>query len=191
MAVKLHKPNVVTAIAAACWALWGVLHIWVGYEGTVQFLSKDAPTSQWNMLIGGANVPKSAFQHSKDILPRGVKDFSKYYSGIGPTALAHKHLNLNFALDVSGYGFLGLLVAYMIHYKGSWLFYLMGGLLIGLCDIAFMTLMVYPGQVIELNAGTVGGPVLWILAMIISPFGLPEFNLNELEPPSTGNRKTA
>jgi hypothetical protein len=27
--------------------------------------------------------------------------------------------------------------------------------------------------VIELNAGTVGGPVLWFLAVVVTPFGLP------------------
>ena len=27
---------------------------------------------------------------------------------------------------------------------------------------------------IELNAGTIGGPVLWLLAVAITPFGLPK-----------------
>jgi len=31
---------------------------------------------------------------------------------------------------------------------------------------------VVPG-IIELNAGTIGGPVLWFLAVAITPFGLP------------------
>jgi hypothetical protein len=34
---------------------------------------------------------------------------------------------------------------------------------------------VVPG-VIELNAGTVGGPVLWFLAILITPFGLPKLS---------------
>ena len=83
---------------------------------------------------------------------------------------------------------MGLLVAYMLWNRGSWLFYLMGGLLIGIADLAFMFLMVYPGEVIEMNAGTIGGPVLWILAMLITPFGLEKFNLDELAPLSASSK---
>jgi hypothetical protein len=113
-------PGLPAQIGAGCLLLWGILHIWVGWEGLVQFHAADAPKSQWDMLIGGANVPKSTFQHVNDPLPRGVKDWSENYAGIGPSALAHKHLHLNFCLDVAGYGVMGLLVAYMIAVKGSW-----------------------------------------------------------------------
>ena len=51
-----------------------------------------------------------------------------------------------------------------------------------------MFLMVYPGEVIEMNAGTIGGPVLWILAMLITPFGLEKFNLDELAPLSASSK---
>jgi hypothetical protein len=45
-------------------------------------------------------------------------------------------------------------------------------LVIGIADLAFLFCMVTPG-VIVLNAGTVGGPVIWFLALLITPFGLP------------------
>ena len=38
--------------------------------------------------------------------------------------------------------------------------------------LTFLFALVTPG-IIEMNAGTVGGPVLWFLAIAISPFGLP------------------
>ena len=43
--------------------------------------------------------------------------------------------------------------------------------IIGIADLAFTFAMVTPG-IIVLNAGTVGGPVLWVLACAITPFGL-------------------
>jgi len=46
---------------------------------------------------------------------------------------------------------------------------------IGIADLAFLFCMVTPG-VIELNAGTVGGPVIWFLALLITPFGLPSIH---------------
>jgi hypothetical protein len=54
----------------------------------------------------------------------------------------------------------------------AWLGYAMGVVVIGIADLAFLFCMVTPG-VIELNAGTVGGPVIWFLALLITPFGLP------------------
>jgi hypothetical protein len=176
---------------AALFLLWSVLHIWVGAEGLRVFFGSNIPANQWDMVIGGANCPKSAFQLPKDILPKNQKDFSSYPGGIGPTAYAQSHLILNFCLDVGGYGVMGVLVAYMIYARASWLFFLMGAVLIGIADLSFMFLMVWPGQVIELNAGTVGGPVLWILAMIITPFGLGPFSLDELKPLVAAGKKKA
>ena len=46
----------------------------------------------------------------------------------------------------------------MIWTRASWLGYFIGLLTAG---------------IIELNAGSVGGPVLWLLALAITPFGLP------------------
>jgi len=44
---------------------------------------------------------------------------------------------------------------------------------IGIGDLAFLFVQVVPG-IIELHAGTIGGPVLWFLAAAITPFGLPK-----------------
>jgi hypothetical protein len=73
---------------------------------------------------------------------------------------------------VGGYGVLGIAVAYLIWTQASWAAYFIGVFIIGFADLAFSFAMVTSG-VIELNAGTVGGPVLWILAVLITPFGMP------------------
>jgi len=39
--------------------------------------------------------------------------------------------------------------------------------------------MVTPG-IIELNWGSVSGPIIWFIAMALIPFGLPKFNKNQL-----------
>ena len=142
-------------IGAILFALWGVLHLWVGYEGVHQYLASGAP-GLWKMLTGGRNAPHEAFQHATDAL----------------TANVHAHHILNFCLDVGGYGVLGFFVAWMIWKQGSWVGYLIGLIVIGIADLAFLFVQVVPG-IIELNAGTIGGPVLWFLAVAITPFGLP------------------
>ena len=146
-----------TAAKVGGWlfALWSVLHIWVGAEGVHQYL-KGGTSGLWNMLIGGRAVPRAAFVHATD----------------PATLFAQGQLILNFCLDVGGCGVLGLLVAWLIIKRASWAGYLIGLLAIGIADLAFLFAMVLAG-VIEFNAGTVGGPVLWFLAVLITPFGLP------------------
>jgi hypothetical protein len=134
-----------------------VLHLWVGYEGVQQYLVGGVH-GQWNMVIGGSHAPRNAFVHATDAL----------------TARAQGQLLLNFCIDVGGYGVLGLLVAWLLWARASWVGYYIGLVVIGICDLAFLFALVTPG-IIELNAGTVGGPVLWVLAIAISPFGLPSW----------------
>lgn len=142
-------------IGAVFFLLWSVLHIWVGVEGIHQYFSASV-VGQWNMLIGGVNAPREAFQHTTDAL----------------TAHAQSQLIVNFATDVGGYGVLGLFVAWMIWAQASWLGYFIGLIVIGIGDLAFTFCMLTSG-IIEMNAGTVGGPVIWLLAISITPFGLP------------------
>ena len=151
--------------------VWALLHIWVGFNGLQLYHEKTAPIGLWNAVIGGEKVPHQAFQHP---LP-GT-----------PTAYAMKQLMLNFYLDVGGYGVLGVLVAYMVYFKGSWLFYLIGVVVIGIADLTFLWLMVYPGKVIEMILPVLAGPMVYLLAVIITPFGLPPFNLDELKVGRTG-----
>jgi hypothetical protein len=144
-------------IGAALFVLWGVLHIWVGAEGLYQYLTGDAK-DMWNMLIGGSAVPRAAFQ----------------YTAEATTAFAHKHLLLNFCIDVGGYGVLGIALAYLIWQQASWAAYFLAVFVIGIADLTFLFTQVTSGM-IELNAGTVGGPVIWFLAITITPFGMPKF----------------
>lgn len=107
------------------------------------------------MLIGGKAVPYELFQNTTD----------------ATTALAHKQLILNFAIDVGGYGILSLVIAYQIWKKSSWLAYWIGVIVIGIADLTFLFAMVLSGVIVQ-NAETIGGPVIWLIAIIITPLGL-------------------
>ena len=138
---------------AALLALWGVLHVWVGFEGARRYLG--GVHGQWEMLLGGSHAPRAAFQHTTDAL----------------TANVQAHLLLNFCIDVGGYGLLGKALAWRIYTRRSWAAYLIAAFVIGVADNAFLFTQVTPGF-IELNAGTIGGPVLWAAMCIVTPFGL-------------------
>lgn len=140
-------------VGAALFLLWALLHVWVGVEGFRQFAG--GVHGQWEMLLGGAHAPRAAFQHATDAL----------------TANVHAHLLANFVLDVGGYGVLGLWVAWAIWRRGSWTAYLIGVVVIGIADLAFLLLMVTPG-IIDFASG-IGGPVLWAVACVVTPLGLP------------------
>ena len=139
---------------AVLFALWGVLHVWVGVEGVRQYLTSGT-RGIWTLFLGGSNAPVSAYQYPADAV----------------TANVQGHLALNFAIDVGGYGLLGLAVAWLIWKQGSWVAYMLGVVVIGVADLAFLFTQVTPG-LIEANAGTVGGPVIWAAACVVTPFGL-------------------
>jgi len=151
----------ITAIAGAwLFVLWGILHIWVGYEGIHQYLTQGTP-GLWNMLVGGSVVPRTSYVNTTDEI----------------TAFAQGKLLLNFSIDVGGYGVLALIVAWLILNRASWSAYFIGVFVIGIADLAFLFAMVTSG-VIELNLGTVGGPIIWFLAIIITPIGMPALRKN-------------
>ena len=157
MKKTIQKPMVGAAakIGASLFTLWGILHIWVGYEGIHQYLTKGTP-GLWSIVVGGSKASRAAFVHSTDAI----------------TAFAQGQLLLNFCIDVGGYGILGLIVAWLIAKQASWAAYFIGVFVIGIADLTFLFAMVTSG-VIELNAGSVGGPVIWFLAIIVTPLGMP------------------
>lgn len=140
---------------AMLFLLWSILHIWVGYEGIHQYLTQGT-SGLWNLVIGGSQVPRSAFQHTQD----------------ATTAFAQGQLLLNFCIDVGGYGVLGLVVAWLIWTQASWLGYFLGLAIIGIADMTFLLAMVTSG-VIAFSLESISGPVIWFLAILITPFGLP------------------
>ncbi len=144
-------------IGAGLFALWGVLHLWVGYEGTRLYVASPGQ-EQWGMFIGGTKAPFGAFRFPTDPV----------------TTHVHANLILNFCFDVAGYGALGILVSWLLFRRASWLAFLMGALLIGFCDLSFTFLQMTSG-IIQLNVPTVSGPIIWLLAVIITPFGMPPF----------------
>lgn len=142
-------------IGALLFVFWGVLHVWVGYEGVHQYLS-NGTQGLWNIVIGGSNAPRTAFQHTADLV----------------TAHAQGQLLLNFCIDVGGYGVLGLAVAWLIWTQASWAAYLLGVFVIGIADLAFLFALVTPG-IIEFSIASISGPLVWFLAIIVTPFGMP------------------
>ena len=139
-------------------ALWGILHVWVGYEGIHQYLSSDVK-GMWDMLIGGSKAPHNLVQHTTDAL----------------TANVQKQLLLNFCIDVGGYGVLGLLLAFTIYKNGSWMAYFIAVVAIGICDLAFLFSLVTSG-IIEYSLASISGPIIWFIAIALIPFGLPKRN---------------
>ncbi len=88
-----HAPQTIgiaAKVGAWLFVLWGILHIWVGYEGIHQYLSNGTP-GLWNIVVGGSNAPRAAFVHTTDAI----------------TSFAQGQLLLNFCIDVGGYGVLG------------------------------------------------------------------------------------
>jgi len=149
--------GIAARVGALLFVLWGILHMWVGFVGIQQYVTSGAP-GLWALLTGGANAPHAAFQLPTDAL----------------TANAQAHLLLNFCIDVGGYGVLALVVAWLIWFRGSWSAYLIGVFIIGLCDLTFLFSMVTSG-IVQLNPGTISGPVIWLIACLLTPFGLLSF----------------
>lgn len=149
-----RPPGLAAKIGAGLIVLWSILHIWVGGDGLAKFFAGDVK-AQWEGFLGGTRAPIEAFVHTTDAV----------------TANVHAHMIVNFCVDVGGYGVLGLVAAWLVWKQASWLGYLLFVVIIGIADLAFTFAMVTPG-IIVLNAGTVGGPVLWVLACAITPFGL-------------------
>jgi len=150
------KPSLGTAAKVGAWlfVLWGILHNWVGYEGIHQYLSHGTP-GLWNIVVGGGNAPRAAFVHTTDAI----------------TAFAQGQL-LNFCIDVGGYGVLGVAVAWLILNRACWAAYFIGLFVIGICDLTFLFALVTSG-VIEFSIPTISGPIIWFLAVIATPFGMP------------------
>ena len=93
----MKTENTMTKAGAALFLLWGILHIWVGFEGLHQYLTAGT-AAQWNMLIGGRAMPREAFELATD----------------AATLFAQGQLILNFTMDVGASGVLGLVVAWMM-----------------------------------------------------------------------------
>jgi hypothetical protein len=151
---QVHPVGTAAKVGAVLFVLWGVLHLWVGFEGVHQYLVGGA-RGMWSMLLGGAHAPRAAFQHASDPM----------------TLNAQAHLLLNFVIDVAGYGALGVAIAPAIWSRGSWSAYLLGVFIIGIADLTFLFAMVTSG-IIEFSFETLAGPMIWALACAVTPFGL-------------------
>lgn len=142
-------------------ALWGILHVWVGYEGIHRYFTMEIG-GMWEMVAGGSNAPRNLIQVTNDAM----------------TANLQKHLLLNFCMDVGAFGVLGLMLAWVIYKRGSWMAYFIALIAIGICDLSFTFSLVTSG-IIEANIPTISGPIIWFIAIGLIPFGLPKLNKND------------
>lgn len=147
--------GVAARLGAGLFGLWGILHLWVGFEGLHQYIASPA-NGQWHMFIGGGRVPFDAF-----VLPSDPV-----------TAHVHANLLLNFCIDVAGYGVLGIFVSWLLFRRASWLAYVLGVFMVGIADVSFTFLQLTAG-IIAVNLPSVSGPVIWLLAAVVTPFGMP------------------
>lgn len=146
--------NRMTKAAAALWLVWGILHVWVLFEGLSLYLT-GGTAAQWNMVIGGAAVPRESFQMASD----------------PATLFAQGQLILNFTMDVGAAGILGLFVAWMMWTQPTWLAFWLGFVVIGIIDMSFLILLVLSG-VAELSFPVLLGPIVWFFAVGVSVLGL-------------------
>lgn len=65
-------------------------------------------------------------------------------------------------------------MSWLLFRRASWTAYLMGTVLVGFCDLSFTFLQMTSG-IIQLNVPTVSGPIIWLLAVVFTPFGMPSF----------------
>jgi len=161
---KTQQTNLALKIGAILYLVWGMLHVWVGYDAVSVYHSATPYKGLWEMLIGGETAPSGKFQFATNTLTQNVQI----------------NFILNFCLDVAGAGLLGILIGLML-WRGvkPWLTYLIGFFIIGLIDLSFLTLQVLSGH-IKANWETYGGPVIWFAAVVLLPFGLPKFKWKEL-----------
>lgn len=155
--------NTAVKIGSIAYVIWGILHLYVGYMGISQYII-DPDRGLWSSLIGGDKMPVEKFQFATDPM----------------TLKVHANFILNFCLDVAGYGILGILIGTMLWKMSKpWLTYFMGFFIIGLADLSFLFLQVTSGH-IKGDWATYGGPILWFIAVVVLPFGLPKFKWKEL-----------
>ena len=163
MEANNFKANIATKIGSISYLVWGILHAWVGYMGIKQYL-KNPDRGLWSMLLGGDSAPVEKFQFATDQL----------------TLKVTANFILNFCLDVAGYGILGMLISLMLwRLSKPWLAYFIGFFIIGLADLSFLFLQVTPGF-IKGDLASYLGPILWFIACIVLPFGLPKFKWKDL-----------
>ena len=152
------RVTLVGKIGAGLFALWGFLHSWVGYEGLKLYFGEGLQ-KQWEFFVGGRKAPLADFRVPTDPVTMHV----------------HANFLLNFCLDVAGYGLLGLVVSYLIYKRASWFAYFLGVVMIGICDMSFMFLQLTSG-IISLNLASVSGPVIWAIAALLTPWGMPSLS---------------
>lgn len=156
----LAAANPFLKAGSVLFALWGLLHVYVGFMGLSLIKSPNAGRGFFNLMIGGSAAPMASFPFPTD-----------------PTVLkVVANFGLNFTNNVAGYGVMGLLVSWLLwHRKSVWLAFFMGTILVGLADLSFLFLQVVPGH-IALTWETISGPIIWFLAVIVTCFGLPKYD---------------
>ena len=107
------------------------------------------------MFIGGNNSHILDFKYASD----------------ASTMNAQAHILLHYSINYIGIGILSLICARMILALNSWHGYFIGLIVIGIFEFSFLINLLING-IININMFTIIGPVIFILAIIITPLGL-------------------
>ncbi|KAJ3297242.1 hypothetical protein HDU79_004366 [Rhizoclosmatium sp. JEL0117] len=151
----MPQVHIATKIGAVLFLIWGILHLWVPYDAFHNFHEGGLEKAVLG-IAGGPNSPLDKVQVPTD----------------AATANLMEGLIKNFVLDVGGYGVLGVAVAFKLWTEGDLFAFLLGLVVIGIADMSFLYFLVVPGGVIDLKFEVVLGPLLWFLAIIVTPVGL-------------------
>jgi len=161
--IPVYERNTAATIAAMTYMLWGVLHIYVGIDGLINYFG-GGYMALMTAVLGGWHAPIDKFQFHTDQLTLEIM----------------QNFMLNFNLDVGAFGILGVFLGLMLWKMSKpWLVYFMWILVIGLADLAFLFLQVVPGNYVG-NWASYGGPILWFMALVVAPFGMPKLRWNEV-----------
>ncbi len=135
-------------IGAACYVLWGLLHVWAG----AGLLRADAEGQL--ALLSTAPLPAEALP--ADLAP-----------------LVHAALSFH-GYNLLWFGLFALGVAISLNWRNSWIGYWVNLAVVGADDLGLMGFLILPGHLSFAEAGH--GPVLFVLAATFSSVGILQRN---------------
>ena len=120
--------------------LWSVMHLFVGIAGTQSYISSGANGIM--AFFGSALVVKNQ---------------------LGPVSELAGHVALDDAINILGYGVLGIMASLMM-WRGQRIGLWLNIILLGICDFAFAITMLGHGDIAPIDG--IWGPVLYVIGSV-------------------------
>mmetsp|Transcript_1461 Transcript_1461/g.3751 ORF Transcript_1461/g.3751 Transcript_1461/m.3751 type:complete len:179 (-) Transcript_1461:296-832(-) len=147
-------------IGGALFLGWGIMHIVVPCV-TLGLMGAQGLSGPWGVYMNG---------HKAAPAPVPTDEATVY---------ALNHLFALYVLYMAGFGVLACMVSYSLWlYEKPWFAYLCGLVPVGLATISYFVAMVTSG-VMAVGVGSLSGPIIWLLAALITPFGLPKLGVRD------------